>query len=141
MKELMVVIFIMIVLFSCNDGPAVTENEAQDVNLTAVEVVNERMKRYNLQQFTSFIQLYDSNVMVYTYPDKLLGTGTDNIVSIFKPKFASKSIQVEIVNQMSNGDYVINHEIVTEDGIDTKYVSIYEVKNGLTKSVRFVRDH
>jgi hypothetical protein len=42
---------------------------------------------------------------------------------------------------MNNGNYVINHEIVNENGIDTKYVSIYEVKDGLIKSVKFVRDN
>jgi len=70
-----------------------------------------------------------------------LGTGVENITSIFKSKFASKSIQVEIVSQMNNGSYVINHETVTENGIETKYVSIYEVKNRLIKSEKFVRNN
>ena len=61
------------------------------------------------------------------------------MTSIFKPKFAAKSIQVEIVSQMNNGSHVINHEI-TDDGTETKYISIYEV-DGLIKSVRFVRDY
>jgi hypothetical protein len=41
---------------------------------------------------------------------------------------------------MYNGNYVINHEIVSENGIQTKYISIYEVREGLIKSVKFVRD-
>jgi len=99
------------------------------------------MEFYNAHSFEKFIQLYDDEIEIYTYPDKLLGTGTDNITSIFKPKFASKSIQVEIVSQMSNGNYVINHEIVTENDTKTKYVSIYEVEDGLIQSVKFVRDN
>jgi hypothetical protein len=71
----------------------------------------------------------------------LLGDGIDNIISIFKPKFESKTISVEVIKQIENGNHVINHEIVNEKGIETKYVSIYEIDNGLIKSVRFVRDY
>lgn len=108
---------------------------------TPLEIVNSRMSFYNQHNFTEFIKLYSPDVEVYTYPDKLLGTGTENITSIFKPKFIAKSIQVEIISQMYNGNHVINHEIVTENGVKTKYISIYEVKDGLIKSVRFVRDY
>jgi len=108
--------------------------------LTPLEVVNKRMATYNEHNFGEFIKLYAEDVKIYTYPDKLLATGTANIESIFKPKFAAKSIQVKIISQMHNGHYVINHEIVTEKGVDTKYVSIYEVKDGLIQSVKFVRD-
>ena len=114
---------------------------AQESSNTALETVNKRMEFYNQHNFTDFIKLYADDVKIYTYPEKLLGIGTENISSIFKPKFESKSIQVEIVSQMNNGKHVINHEIVTEDGINTKYISIYEVKNGLISSVRFVRDY
>ena len=115
--------------------------QEQNATPTSLEVVNKRMGFYNQHNFVEFMKLYSPDVEVYTYPTKLLGQGTDNISSIFEPKFAAKSIQVEIVSQMYNGDHVINHEIVTENGIKTKYISIYEVKDGLIKSVRFVRDY
>ena len=108
--------------------------------LTPLEIVNKRMALYNNHDFQGFIKLYADDVEIYTYPNQLLATGTDNLASIFEPKFAAKSIKVEIVSQMNNGNYVINHEIVTEEGKDTKYVSIYEVINGLIKTVKFVRD-
>ena len=114
--------------------------ENNNNNNAPLEIVNKRMDFYNQHNFVDFIKLYADDVKIYTYPEKLLGTGTENISSIFKPKFESKSIQVEIVSQMNNGKHVINHEIVTEDGIETKYISIYEVKDGLISSVRFVRD-
>jgi hypothetical protein len=113
---------------------------SQKTTPTPLEIVNKRMEFYNLHNFTEFIKLYSPDVEVYTYPDTLLAKGTDNITSIFKPKFSAKSIKVEIVSQMHNGNYVINHEIVTENGSQTKYVSVYEVKDGLIKSVKFVRD-
>jgi len=115
--------------------------QEQNVTPTPLEIVNKRMEFYNQHNFEEFIKLYADDVKIYTYPDKLLGTGTENITSIFKPKFAVKSIYVKIVSQMNNGSHVINHEIVMEDGKETKYVSIYEVRDGLITSVRFVRDH
>jgi hypothetical protein len=119
----------------------VTAQEKKNVTPTPLEIVNKRMKFYNQHNFIEFIKLYSPDVEVYTYPSMLLGTGTDNITSIFKPKFIAKSIHVEIISQMYNGNHVINHEIVSENGTETKYISIYEVKDGLIKSVRFVRDH
>jgi hypothetical protein len=115
--------------------------QKQSSKLTPLEVVNKRMSLYNEHNFEDFIKLYKEDVKIYTYPDKLLGIGTENITSIFKPKFTSKSIKVDIVSQMTNGNHVINHEIVTENGKKTKYISIYEIKDGLIASVRFVRDH
>ena len=116
-------------------------SQIQQVNDSPLEVVNQRMDFYNHHNFEKFIKLYSDSVKVYTYPDKLLASGKDNLTSIFKPKFSSKSIQVKIITQINNGNYVINQEIVTENGMDTKYVSIYEVRNGFITSVRFVRDY
>ena len=142
MKKILFSLLMVALLFGCNSENT-NKNQSQEgnPNSTPIEVVNKRMELYNLHNFAKFIQLYDDDVKIYTYPDRLLGTGTENITSIFKPKFEAKSIQVKIVSQMNNGNYVINHEIVSENGIDTKYVSIYEVKGGLIKSVKFVRDN
>ena len=116
-------------------------SQTQKINASPLDVVNQRMDFYNHHNFEKFIRLYSDSVKVYTYPDKFLASGKDNLASIFKPKFSSKSIQVKIVTQIINGNYVINQEIVTENGMDTKYVSIYEVRDGLITSVRFVRDY
>ena len=116
-------------------------SQTQKINASPLDVVNQRMDFYNHHNFEKFIRLYSDSVKVYTYPDKFLASGKENLASIFKPKFSSKSIQVKIVTQIINGNYVINQEIVTENGMDTKYVSIYEVRDGLITSVRFVRDH
>lgn len=114
--------------------------QTSPVNHSPLEVVNKRMDFYNQHNFEEFIKLYSDSVKVYTYPDKLLASGKGNITSIFKSKFSSKSIQVKIITQINNGNHVINHEVITENGVDIKSVSIYEVKNGLITSVRFVRD-
>lgn len=110
-------------------------SQQQNSKITPLDIVNKRMDYYNKHDFSEFIKLYANDVKIYTYPDKLLGTGIGNLTSIFAPKFTAKSIKVKIVSQINNGNYVINHEVVTEKGLETKYVSIYEVKEGLIKSV------
>jgi len=106
---------------------------------TPLEIVNERMKHYNNHNMSEFLKLYDENVKIYTYPDKLVGKGVKHMESIFKDDFDEKRLQVEIVSQITKGNHVINHEIVTKDGATTKYVSVYMVKNEHIKEVRFVR--
>lgn len=135
----------MLSILGCAEKTEGLENgksieSGQSSNLTPLQVVNKRMDLYNEHDFQAFIKLYHKDVKIYTYPNKLLGTGADRLASIFKSDFEKKSISVEIINQISNGRHVINHEIVTRNGEQTKYVSIYEVKNGLITSVRFVRD-
>ena len=127
----------IIILFSLN----LNFGQETKTERTPLQIVNSRMELYNQHNFEEFIKLYALDIKVYTYPDKLLGDGIDNIISIFKPKFAAKSVSVQILDQIENGSHVINHEIVTENGMKTKYVSIYHISNGFIKSVRFVRDY
>jgi len=54
--------------------------------------------------------------------------------------FQQKQVQVEIHGQFTKDSYVINNETVTDGEKETKYLSIYKVKDGLIRSVRFVRD-
>lgn len=138
-KNVIFSIVVVATLIGCKPEKTNEEgNQMGNSNLTPMEVVNKRMDFYNQHNFEEFMNRYAAEVKVYTYPDKLLGTGADKISSIFKSKFAEKSIQVACVSQMENGNFVITNEIVTENGRDTKYVSIYELQNGLLKKVRFV---
>jgi len=146
MKKIMIICLIILFIMACKDNQEGTNSDTSTVteqnysNLTPLEVVNKRMDYFNEHNYDAFIKLYNNNVKVYTYPDKLMGTGSDRLASIFKSDFENKSVAVKVVNQMNNGPYVINHELVTNDGKETKYVSIYKVENGLITNVSFVRD-
>ncbi|MDC8003683.1 hypothetical protein POV27_06450 [Aureisphaera galaxeae] len=143
MKKIAIFGVLLLLIIACKDGSRGNNNSevAQNYSsLTPVEVVNKRMNYFNEHNYDAFIKLYNTNVEIYTYPDKLMGRGSDRLASIFKSDFENKLVSVEIVNQMDNGPYVINHEIVTNDGEETKYISIYKVEKGLISSVSFVRD-
>lgn len=111
----------------------------QDVS--PLSVVNARMEAYNRHDLTSFLQNYADDIQIFNYPNTPLGNkGKDHLKSIFEPIFKEAKISVKIIHQIVQGKYVINHEIVSYDGNDQKYVSIYEVENGRIKTVQFVRE-
>lgn len=144
MKKITMISVLILLIIACKEKTEISKNSASTIteqhsNLTPLEVVNKRMDFFNENNYDKFIKLYHKDLNVYTYPDKLMGEGSDRLSSIFKSDFENKSIAVKIVNQMNNGPYVINHELVTNDGKETKYVSIYKVENGLITDVRFVR--
>ena len=105
-----------------------------------LEVVNLRMQAYNDHKLDDFLSTYSEDVEVFTYPDKSLGKGKSHIKKLFAPLFREGVVHVEIHYQLAKDGYVINHETVAYGNQKTEYISIYEVRNGLIKSVRFVRD-
>ena len=106
----------------------------------ALEIVNKRMQAYNEHDVNKFLATYSEEVQIFNYPDTAIGKkGKGHLQSIFEPMFEKKSVRVEALSQIEYGNYVVNEEIVYYEGVATRYVSIYEVKDGLIFSVRFLR--
>src|SRR5215203_3100671 len=98
--------FVSIIMFSLLGYPGLSQTEK--INDSPLGVINQRMGFYNQHNFEYFIQLYSDSVKVYTYPDKFLASGKYNLASLFKPKFAAKSIEVKIITQFDKGNNGIN---------------------------------
>lgn len=110
-------------------------------NPSPLSVVNSRMDAYNRHDLNSFLKNYAEDIQVFTYPNIPLGSqGKSHLKSIFEPMFKEAKVSVKVVHQIVQGRYVINHEIVSYGGNEKKYVSIYEVENGLIKTVQFIRE-
>lgn len=115
--------------------------QAADHPKAPLDVVNARMAAYNNHDLTSFLNTYSDSIQIFTYPNIPLGKpGKEHLAFIFEPMFKEKSVSVKIHSQITQGKYVINHETVTYEKKEQKYVSIYEVENGLIKSVQFLRE-
>lgn len=107
---------------------------------TPLEVVNARMAAHNGHNITQFMALYSDDIQVYDYPDIPLGKrGKAHIKSIFEPLFKAGVVKTTIKSQMVNDKYIVNRESVVSRGTTTEYISIYEVKNDLIQSVRFIK--
>ena len=113
---------------------------AGEKTVSPLDVVNQRMRAYNEHDLDAFLSTYSEEIEIFTYPDKSLGKGKKHIEQLFSPLFREGSVHVEIHHQITKDSYVINHETVVHGNEETEYVSIYEVRNGLIRSVRFVRD-
>ena len=107
-----------------------------------LEIVQQRMRLYNAHDLEGFLALYSPDIAIYDYPDTFFGRGLDHMRGIFAPMFGEGKVRVEVGHQLVSDVYVINEEIVTypDDRGRTRYVSIYEVREGKIQSVRFVRD-
>jgi len=106
-----------------------------------IDIVNARMDAYNKHDIKAFLETYSEEIQIFDYPNTPIGKkGKAHINMIFSPMFKEGKIHVKIHHQINQGNYVINHETVTYGDKETKYVSIYEIENGLIKSVRFVRE-
>ena len=105
-----------------------------------LNIVNKRMEAHNQHNIESFLNTYSEDIQIYDYPDIPIGNkGKAHIEGIFKPLFEEKAVHTDIHHQIVNGNHVVNHETVIRNGIKSVYVSIYEIDNGLIKSVRFIK--
>ena len=112
----------------------------KQIAATPLDVVNARMDAHNRHDLEAFLSVYSAEIQIYDYPNTPLGRpGKAHITSIFEPLFRDKAVHVTIHHQIANGNYVVNHETVLRRGEETVYVSIYEVVDGLIRSVRFIK--
>lgn len=134
-----------VILFGCggaqpDSGVGGTTRPQVDLDAQPIDIVNRRMAAYDNHEIQAFMDLYSDEIEIFTYPDKSLGKGKKHLRSIFEPMFREGNVHVEVHGQFTKDSYVVNSETVTDGKNKTEYVSIYEVKNGLIQSVRFVRD-
>ncbi|MFT5196314.1 MAG: hypothetical protein ACI9EW_003806 [Cellvibrionaceae bacterium] len=107
-----------------------------------LEIVNQRMAAHNNHDLVAFLALYSDDIQIYNYPNTAIGRkGKAHIKSIFEPLFSAATVSVEIHHQIEQGKYVINEETVTRQGKTFRYISVYEVMDGLILSVRFIREN
>lgn len=131
-------LLVTVALLAACRGPA--EPADQAVSRSPLETVEVRMQAYNDHDLEVFLGTYSQDVEIFTYPDRSLGKGKKRLRSLFEDMFQDPTLRVEIHHQIAKDGYVVNHETVTSRDGETEYVSIYEVRDGLIRTVRFVRD-
>lgn len=133
MKNILCVVVVLLLTLGCNVFAGGSKQ-------SPLEVVNLRMRAYNEHNLEAFLGTYAEDVEVFTYPTRSLGKGKQHIKKLFEDLFREGSVHVDVHHQITKDSYVINHETVMSGDRKTEYVSIYEVRKGLIRSVRFVRD-
>jgi hypothetical protein len=113
---------------------------AQESEQTPLNVVNRRTKAMSDHNFPAFMSTYADNVEIFVYPDKPLGKGKEHIRNLFAPMFERGDIEVEVSQQLVSDSFVVSASITSFSDKSETTVAIYEVRNGLIQSVRFLRD-
>ena len=106
----------------------------------AERVVQEQVEAYNKHDLDAFVATYSPDIKAYRFPDKLLGSGHEEMRKVFGALFEKEpGLHAEIMKRIVQGDHVIDHEKVVVGGRDDRQVAIYQVKGGKIINVWFIR--
>lgn len=103
--------------------------------------VDNRIGSYNRHDLEGFLQAHAENVEIYSYPQRLLGTGRAHLRNVLAGRFNDRAVQVEVLSQIVFDRFVVSDEVIHETGSDTQiehYVAIYEVMDDQIVSLRLI---
>ena len=108
------------------------------VEQSALAVVARRTAAYNAHDIEAFLATYHEDLLVYEYPDNLLGEGTDRMRNIFGPQFADNDGAIVVHARHALENVVLSDETVTFYGKTEHNIGIYTVEDGLIVEVRLI---
>jgi hypothetical protein len=114
---------------------------AQNVR-TPVETVQLQLDAYNKQDIKAFAGVFAENVMVFNKLGDTIPSleGRKSVEQRYGELFAKYPKNYStLVGRIVEGDYVIDHELVTGREEPLKIVAIYEVKHGFISRCWFIR--
>lgn len=103
-----------------------------------LRVVAERTRAVNANDIEAFLAVYHPEVRLYQYPERLLGTGTQRMRTIFGPLFATGRAAVTVHGQMVLEGTVVSQETLTLNGVSEDLISVYTVEDGQITQVRLI---
>ncbi|HRO02583.1 MAG TPA: SgcJ/EcaC family oxidoreductase [Terricaulis sp.] len=110
--------------------------------MSAVDVVQRQLEAYNAQDLDAFLATYSEDCVICDLNGDVTQNGRADIRARYSAMFAQyPQNNARLVNRMSLGDVVIDHEDVSRgpDGPRLEAIAIYTVKNGLIARVDFVK--
>ncbi|MBS0660742.1 MAG: amidohydrolase family protein [Verrucomicrobia bacterium] len=104
------------------------------------DVVQRQLNAYNARDLDAFLACYGEDVRIFTYPDRLDSTGLDAMRKTYGNMFKQlPKLHAEVTSRVVAGELVVDQERVTglPNGVVLEGAAIYEVRNGLIRTVRF----
>lgn len=106
-------------------------------------IANRQLAAYNARDLAGFMALFAEDAWLEDMPTgQRRATGKDAITEIYRARFGDNpKLSCRVHARMDLGDFAIDHETVTglADGSEIKCIAIYEVRDALIRSVRFIR--
>jgi hypothetical protein len=110
--------------------------------MTPVELAQAQLDRYNAHDLEGFLALYADEVTVFEYPATPVMQGKAAMRERYaRILFADSPVHAVVTQRIAHGNVVIDHEAVTGHPLsgDTRLVVMYEVRDSLIATVRFLR--
>ncbi len=107
---------------------------------TPTALAQRQLNAYNCRNTDAFLEPYADDVEIYTYPDKLISKGKEDMRKSYSKKFDNTpNLHCELLGRIVQGNIVIDKERVQFADKIIEAVAIYEVENNKIKKVYFVR--
>lgn len=107
------------------------------------DISHAQLVAYNARDLAAFMALFADEAWLEDLPTgQRRATGKPAITEIYRARFDDNPNLLCVVHAtMDLGDYAVDHETVTglADGSEINCIAIYEVRDGLICSVRFIR--
>lgn len=111
-------------------------------NASPREIVDCQLRAYNGRKIAAYCALYAPDAAISTLNNGAEhARGIDAIRTYFIERFqSSPQLHCQIKNRIELGNFVVDHEVVTGIGAGIlEVIAIYEVRDSLIQSLRFVR--
>jgi hypothetical protein len=104
------------------------------------KVVQEQLEAYNRHDVDAFLKTYSAEIKLYEFPDKEISSGLEAMRKTYGRLFEREpDRKAKIAKRIVQGDYVIDHEVVSGGGREFKAVAIYRVQNDKITAVWFLK--
>jgi hypothetical protein len=129
-------------MVACTAKPATPPSKTGGLVSAEERIVQTQLEAYNRHDIDAFAATYAPGVRGYRYPDQATFVGLDSLRAGYARFFASApAVHATVLQRIVQGPYVIDHEEITglPNGRTQRAVAIYEVRDGLIATVRFLR--
>lgn len=111
-------------------------------NASPLSVVQAQLDAYNKQDVEAFVSVFAPDVKIFNQIGDTTAsmTGREAVKKRYADLFAKYPKNYStLAGRIVQGDFVIDHEVITGREKETRIVAIYEVKNGLIIRCWFIR--
>lgn len=130
------ILFFFLLSLSINKVPA------QQENLSPLSAVQAQLDAYNKQDINAFVAIFAPDIKIYNQIGDSIPTlvGREALKKKYADLFAKYPKNYStLAGRIVQGDFVIDHEVISGREKETRIVAIYEVKEGLISRCWFIR--
>jgi hypothetical protein len=81
--------------------------------------VERQLAAYNAHDLDAFVAAYSSDARLLDAAGTVVAEGREQFRTVYAPVLAQQGRRAEIVNRIAVGNWVIDHERVHRDGVDS----------------------